>query len=92
MKRRGHVFIDVMRNFYAQTAVAPYAVRARPKAPVAAPLEWEELRESRLTPSRFTIRTIQMRLARKDDPWKDFTRHARSLDGPRKKLDDLLSE
>jgi hypothetical protein len=30
-------YLDAMRNAYAQTAVPPYAVRARPGAPVAAP-------------------------------------------------------
>src|SRR5438067_994273 len=43
-KRRGRVFIDINRNAYAQTAVAPYAVRARAGAPVAVPIDWGELR------------------------------------------------
>jgi DNA ligase D-like protein (predicted polymerase) len=32
-KRRGRVYLDTMRNACAQTAVAPYAVRALPGAP-----------------------------------------------------------
>ena len=32
-KREGRILIDVMRNAYAHSAVAPYAVRARPGAP-----------------------------------------------------------
>lgn len=31
--RRGRLYLDIGRNAYAQTAVAPYAVRARPGAP-----------------------------------------------------------
>src|SRR6266496_3036033 len=42
-KRGDRVYLDVMRNAYAQTAVAPYAVRARAGAPVATPLSWDEL-------------------------------------------------
>ena len=42
-KRGDRLYLDVMRNAYAQTAVAPYAVRARRGAPVATPLEWDEL-------------------------------------------------
>ena len=42
-KRGGRVYLDIMRNAYAQTAVAPYSVRARRGAPVATPLEWDEL-------------------------------------------------
>lgn len=33
--RGPRVYLDVMRNAYGQTAAAPYAVRARPGAPVA---------------------------------------------------------
>ncbi len=36
--RGDRVYLDIMRNAYAQTAVAPYAVRARRGAPVATPL------------------------------------------------------
>lgn len=31
--RGDRLYLDVQRNAYAQTAVAPYAVRARPGAP-----------------------------------------------------------
>ena len=47
-KRRGRLLIDFMRNAYGQTSVVPYALRALPGAPVAAPLRWEELGRSGL--------------------------------------------
>lgn len=44
-QRRGDgVFLDVNRNAYGQTLVAPYPPRARPTAPVATPLDWSEPR------------------------------------------------
>ena len=37
-KRRSKLFIDYLRNGYAQTVVAPYAVRALDGAPIAMPM------------------------------------------------------
>jgi bifunctional non-homologous end joining protein LigD len=76
-KRRGRLYLDTARNAYAQTAVAPYAVRALPGAPVACPLDWSEL--GRAEPRRFTVRNLFRRLARKDDPWAQIGRYARPL-------------
>lgn len=76
-KRDERIFIDTGRNAYAQHAVAPYAVRPRPTAPVAAPLRWDELSDRRLRPDRWTITTIAKRLD--DDPWSGFRRAARAL-------------
>jgi bifunctional non-homologous end joining protein LigD len=68
-KREGRILIDTARNTYAQTTVAPYAVRARPGAPVATPLRWEELEDAGLRADRFTLATVPDRLDRHGDPW-----------------------
>jgi bifunctional non-homologous end joining protein LigD len=75
-KRDGRLFVDVNRNGYAATAVPAYAVRARPGAPVATPLHWEELSDRRLTAQRWTLRTV---LDRDPDVWKDIAGAAGSL-------------
>jgi bifunctional non-homologous end joining protein LigD len=85
-KRGGRVYLDIMRNAYAQTAVAPYSVRGRAGAPVATPLEWDELDTRGLRADRFTIRDVPKRLAGQRDPWADMSRHARSLSGPAERL------
>jgi bifunctional non-homologous end joining protein LigD len=76
-KRGSRVFLDMLRNSYAQTSVAPYAVRAKPGAPVATPLEWEELEDT--TSQSYTTRTISKRMGQKSDPWKSLYSKARPL-------------
>lgn len=42
-KRDGRVFIDYLRNAYAQTSVCPYSLRGNAEAGIATPLKWSEL-------------------------------------------------
>jgi len=78
-RREGRILVDVARNTYAQTTVAPYAVRARPGAPVATPLRWEELEDDELRADRWTLRTVGRRLEDGGDPWAQIRRAARAL-------------
>lgn len=84
-ERRGRVFVDVLRNGYGQTAVPPYAVRALPGAPVAAPISWDEVRGGRVGPRSFTVATIGRRLD--GSPWEGLRRRARSLREPARRLE-----
>jgi len=90
-QRGDRLFVDYLRNSYGQNSVAPYALRARPGAPVATPLGWEELDDRQLDSQTYAIDNIFRRLGQKEDPWMGFMRHARSLDEPRGQLDDLAS-
>ena len=76
-QRGGRLFVAILRNAYAQHAVAPYAVRPLPGAPVATPLRWDELADTR-SARRWTIRDMRSRL-RGDDPWSGMSRYAHSL-------------
>jgi len=91
-KRRGRLLIDTARNAYAQTAVAPYAVRAKPGAPVATPLDWDEIGNKKLNSQSYNVRNIFRRLGRKTDPWKDLPRLGRSLKEARRRLDAILEK
>jgi bifunctional non-homologous end joining protein LigD len=89
-QRRGRLFLDVGRNAYGQTAVAPYSVRPRPGAPVSAPIEWEEL--GRFGPRHVTVGSVFRRLAQRDDPWKGLRRRAHSLRGPAEALGGMRGQ
>lgn len=91
-KRRGRLYLDVIRNAYGQTAVAPYAVRARAGAPVATPLAWEELDDRELSPEQFTLKTVPRRLKRRRDPWREMARRAYALGPARRRLNRLLKD
>lgn len=78
-KRGGRLYLDVLRNAFGQTAVAPYAVRARAGAPVAVPVTWSELADPELGPQSFTIENMPARLDSIGDPWADIQDYAGSL-------------
>lgn len=81
-KRGDRIFLDVNRNAYGQTFVAPYSLRARPSAGVATPVTWDEL--GRVEPDGFTPDRIRRR--RKEDPWADMADHAGSASAARDRL------
>ncbi len=67
-EREGRVYIDYVQNGRGRLLVAPFAVRARPGAPVSMPLRWREV-TGRLDPRRFTIANAAKRMrALKGDP------------------------
>jgi bifunctional non-homologous end joining protein LigD len=72
-KRGARIYLDVMRNAYAHTSVAPYAVRPRPGAPVAMPLHLSELEDRAMRSDRFTLRDAVRRVERDGDAWAGAT-------------------
>ncbi len=87
-KRKGKIFVDYLRNAWAQTAVAPYAMRAREKAPIATPLGWKEVNSS-LTPQKYNLSNIFKRISRIGDPWEDIDQYAKSVKRVGKELESL---
>jgi bifunctional non-homologous end joining protein LigD len=77
--RGGRLLVDVFRNSYAQTAVAPYALRARDGAPVATPVDWRELDDLDRGSQSFNLGNIMARIGTVGDPWKDIDRHTGSV-------------
>ncbi|WP_151478632.1 non-homologous end-joining DNA ligase [Streptomyces albicerus] len=87
-KNRGdRLYLDVQRNAYAQTAVAPFTVRARPGAPVATPIAWDQLDDPGLGPRRWTIADAVEQA--ETDPWSGLLRRGRALGPARRRLNAL---
>ncbi len=67
--RSNRIFIDYLRNDFGATAVAAYSLRARPGAPVAMPIRWEQL-ESVNRADQFSLVSMMSTLKRRQAcPW-----------------------
>lgn len=69
----GSILVDVNQNARGKTMVAPYALRAKAKATVSAPLAWTEV-TTRLTMERFTVQKMPRRIGQHGDRWADALR------------------
>lgn len=70
-ERQGRVFVDWLRNRWAQSVVSPWSLRPRPGAPVAMPIEWDELDET--DPDRWTLHNAPSRIDAAG-PWPEARR------------------
>jgi len=84
--RGGRILLDTGRNGYSATFAAPYAVRAKPGAPVSAPCTWAELERSEVAPRTFMLRTMAARIAAVGDLWSDMVARRHSLQGSMEQL------
>jgi bifunctional non-homologous end joining protein LigD len=69
--RAGKIFIDYLRNGEGASAVAPYSTRARKGAPIALPIDWEQLKTLKGGDS-FHMKDAVQRL--KKDRWRTMTK------------------
>ncbi|MFL5995017.1 MAG: non-homologous end-joining DNA ligase [Streptomyces sp.] len=88
-KDRGdRLYLDIQRNGYAQTAVAPFTVRAKPGAPVATPMAWAQLDEPGLDARRWTIADAVEQA--RTNPWAGVMAKGRALGPARRRLNALM--
>ncbi|WP_327233043.1 non-homologous end-joining DNA ligase [Streptomyces sp. NBC_01317] len=85
--RGGRLYLDIQRNGYAQTAVAPFSVRARQGAPVATPISWDQLADPEVTARRWTVRDALDQA--KTRPWSGVPARGRSLTAAGRRLRSL---
>ena len=74
-RRREHrgprVYVDTGQTGPSRAIVAPYSVRAVPRATVSTPLTWDEVTQA-LEVGRFTLASVPHRLKTRADPMRDL--------------------
>lgn len=70
-KRENKLYFDYLQLWQGKTIICPYSPRATPKATVATPVTWEELKQGAI-PEDFTLRNIKERLDKVGDLFKDI--------------------
>jgi bifunctional non-homologous end joining protein LigD len=88
-ERSGKIYLDNMRNAYGQTSVVPYSVRPILGAPIATPIEWEELKDEELVSQTYRLENIMYRLGQKGDPWESLYDEGYSIPDLEDRLDSL---
>ncbi|MEO8131564.1 MAG: DNA ligase D, partial [Bryobacteraceae bacterium] len=88
-RQPGRVYFDYLQIGRGKTISAPYVLRAYPGAPVATPLEWDEVKEG-LQPSQFHIRNAIDRFTRKGDLFAGVLNNRQRLEPAMKKLESLI--
>ena len=89
-ERQGKVYLDYLQNRRGQTIAAPYSVRPRDGAPVSTPLHWDEV-TPKLDPSKFNIKTMNMRLEEVGDLWKPVLGKGVDVEALLSKLSEVMA-
>jgi bifunctional non-homologous end joining protein LigD len=86
-ERGDRVFVDWLRNAPYSTSVVPWSLRARPGAPVATPLSWDELND--VDPNGVVLGEARRRLDQ-PHPWEGIAAQAFTRVAPA--VDEALAE
>ncbi len=84
-RQRNRVYFDWMQVAKSKTIAAPYVLRAYPKAPVATPLEWREVKHG-LHPEQFNITNALERFRAKGDLFQGVLTRPQRLEDALEKM------
>jgi bifunctional non-homologous end joining protein LigD len=83
--RVGKIFIDYLRNGRGATTICAWSARVRPGLGISVPLDWDELAGLK-SADQWNIRNVHTRLDKGNEPWKDFSKSAKTLTAAMKRL------
>ncbi|WP_158879816.1 DNA ligase D [Rhodanobacter sp. L36] len=78
-QRKGKIFIDWLRNARGATSVCSWSLRARAGAPVAMPLQWDELGRIKNGAAFDLKKALKRAAGLKADPWEGIAKLKQSL-------------
>jgi bifunctional non-homologous end joining protein LigD len=88
-REKGRVYFDYLQISRGKTISGPYVLRAHPRAPVATPLRWSEVKHG-LSPQDFTLANVRSRFQQLGDIFAPVLSHAQRLEHAMGKLEELL--
>lgn len=88
-REKDRVYFDYLQNGEGKTIAAPYVARAYDGAPVATPLEWDEVRKG-LRPSQFTIQNAIERFENAGDLFAGVLKKPQALDDALERMAGLV--
>jgi len=89
-REKGKVYFDWIQNSSGKTISAPYVLRARSGAPVATPLEWDEVRPA-LKPEQFHIGNVLRRFARTGDLFAGVLHEPQEIETALARMEKLIA-
>jgi bifunctional non-homologous end joining protein LigD len=87
-REKGKVYFDYLQISWGKTISAPYVLRAHPKAPVATPLRWSEVRPG-LSPLDFTLANVRARFQDLGDIFAPVLANSQRLETAMERLEKL---
>jgi bifunctional non-homologous end joining protein LigD len=88
-REKGKVYFDYLQISSGKTISAPYVLRAYPGAPVATPLDWQEVKPG-LSPAQFNLGNVLDRFSRVGDIFQPVLAKPQQLEGPLKNLEGII--
>jgi bifunctional non-homologous end joining protein LigD len=88
-RQKGKVYFDYLQIAEGKTISAPYVLRAYPGAPVATPLDWDEVRPG-LKPQQFHLGNVLRRFERLGDLFADVLNKPQEIEQALERLGKLM--